>query len=99
MVESTQDQENPNDLCSLTKTIGFTGYLKPNEQIVFAIFTKKKNRFGQEQIRKLCLTNKNLYNIGTDEKSKIKRTIEIVKLKALTKSIVDKEDMIIHVEG
>ena len=99
MVESTQDQEYPNDLCGLAKAGGFTGYLKQNEHIIFAIFTKKKNRYGQEQSRKLCLTNKNLYNLGNDEKSKIKRTIDLAKLKGLTKSVVDKDDMIVHEDG
>ena len=73
-----------------------TGLLDSNEQVVFSCSLFKKNRFGMKQERTLLLTNLKLYNV---KKNEMQRTIELSKIKGLTKSSDPKRatSFIVHV--
>ena len=81
MVESSG---NPNDLLKFGEEPDVTGKLFEGEEIIFSCHVYKKNRFGIKQKRNLLLTNIRLHNL---EDLKIKRSMEISKLKALTKNV------------
>ena len=75
-----------NDLLKFGEEPEITGKMFEGEEIVFSCHVYKKNHFGFKQKRNMLLTNIRLHNL---EEHKIKRSMEISKLKALTKNIKD----------
>ena len=88
---------NESDLLDFTNEPEVFGKLLEGEDIIFSCHVYKKNRFFMKQKRNFCLTNARLLNL---DGQKIKRSIEISKLKGLTKNIKNGnlDEFLIHVK-
>ena len=88
---------NENDLLNFASEPEVNGKLFEGEDIVFSCHVYKKNRFGMKQKRNFMLTNCRLLNL---EGTKIKRSIEISKLKGLTKNVKNGnlDEFLVHVK-
>ena len=88
---------NESDLLDFENEPEVFGKLMEGEDIIFSCHVYKKNRFYMKQKRNFCLTNARLLNL---DGQKIKRSIEISKLKGLTKNVKNGnlDEFLIHVK-
>ena len=94
MVSSTTDH----DLLNFKGDEAVTGFFENGEELIFSCIVQKQNKYGVMQKRNLMLTTTRLHNL---EAKKIKRSIKVDKIKALTKNILNdnKEEFLVHVQG
>ena len=96
MVEST-NANTANDLLNFEDNQDVQSKLFIIEKIIFSCMVNKKNSWGWKQSRNLMLTNCRLHNL---EKSEIKRSIELEKIKGITKNSKkgETDEFLVHVE-
>ena len=74
-----------------------TDQLDDKERIIFSILTKKKNKWGRNQGRTICITDKHVYVFGGKNPT-MHRKIDISSICGFTKG-TECDDFIIHVKN
>ena len=86
------------DHCNLRIVTAVMKNLESDEHIVYSCDVSKQNKYHIWQKRQLLVTNKRIYNLCGHT---FNRTIELTKVKALTKNLREgkEPEFLIHVEN